>query len=90
LLNRSHAANLFVDGDQLRAQLLEPAELGDLALGLLKGYEAGEGLSHRLAVDLADKADLRSVAVVAGFCAMASWLPTAAANRTDGSRTKVT
>lgn len=77
-LRRAQLANALVDRDELGAELLEAAESGHLALGLVDLGRIGERLLDGLALALEGEADLGAVAGMAVVGAGAVGLAAAA------------
>jgi len=59
LLERAESTDLFVEGDQVLAELLEAVKLGHLLLRLAQGGGIGKGFRHGLAGHAASEAKLR-------------------------------
>jgi hypothetical protein len=83
------AADLFVEFEQFADQLPEAMKLGHLVLGLLQGGGTGKGFRHGLPFLLAGKTEVRTVAGVVGFMAVAVRLPAATTDAGDGSAAEV-
>jgi hypothetical protein len=73
-LHGAKSADLFVDTDQILAQLLQAVELGDLLLRFAQRRWIGKGLGRALARDPAGQPELRIVTRIIGFGAMAGRL----------------
>ena len=67
LLERAESTDLFVEGDQVLAELLEAVKLGHLLLRLAQGGGIGKGFRHGLAGHAASEAKLRIMCRVAVF-----------------------
>jgi hypothetical protein len=78
LLDRAESTDLFIEGHQVLAELLEAVELGDLLLGFAQGGGIGKGLRHGLAGHAASETELRVVSRVVAFGAVAGRLAAAA------------
>jgi hypothetical protein len=90
LLDRAESTDLFVDGHQVLAELLEAVKLDDLLLGFAKGGGIGKGLRHGLAGHAASEAELRVMSRVVAFGAVAGGLAAAAHDRGKGARSQIT
>jgi hypothetical protein len=78
LLDRAESTDLFVEGHQVLAELLEAVKLGDLLLGFAQGRGIGKSLRHGLAGHAASETELRVVSRVVAFGTVAGRLAAAA------------
>ena len=62
----------------------------DLCLGLLEGGGGSKGFGYRLAIDGAGETDLRVVAGIVGFSAVAGGLATSTNDGGDGAWSQIT
>jgi hypothetical protein len=83
LLDRAESTDLFVEGHQVLAELLEAVKLGDLPLGLAQGGGIGKGLRHRLAGHAASETELRVMSRIVAFGALAGPLAAAGSQITQ-------
>ena len=90
LLDRAESTDLFVEGHQVLAQLLEAVKLGDLLLGFTHGSGIGKGLRHGLAGHAASEAELRVMSRVVASGAVAGRLAAAAHDRGKGTGSQIT
>jgi hypothetical protein len=90
LLERAESTDLFVEGDQVLAELLEAVKLGHLLLRLAQGGGIGKGFRHGLAGHAASEAKLRIMCRVAVFGAVAGWLTAAPGYGANGTLSKST
>ena len=88
-LDGAQAADPFVDGHQVRAQLLEAAELGNLAVGLAALGRIGQGLLDGLAAELVRETHLGAVAGMVVLGAGAVGFAAAAEGGMDGTGAEV-
>ena len=85
----AQAADLFVDFEQLSAQLPEAVKSLNFALRFAPLGGRGKGLTHGLAVDLPGQAVVRAMSGLAGLMAAAGRFAAAAADSADGSAAEV-
>src|SRR5256884_7041233 len=90
LLDRAESTDLFVEGHQVLAELLEAVKLGDLLLGFAQGGGIGKGLRHGLAGHAASETELRVMSGVVAFGAVAGRLAAAAHDRGKGAGSQIT
>src|SRR5580700_3150502 len=90
LLDRAESTDLFVDGHQVLAELLEAVKLGDLLLSFAQGGGIGKGLRHGLAVHAASETELRVMSRVVAFGAVAGRLAAASRHGGNGTRSQIT
>ena len=88
-LHRTQLANLLVNLHEVLTQGLKTVELGDLPFGLAQGGRVGEGLCHRLALDLPGETKIRSMARMPRTMASTVGLATASGNAGDRAPAKV-
>ena len=88
-LDGAQAADPFVDGHQVRAQLLEAAELGNLAVSLAALGRIGQGLLAGLAAELVRKTHLGAVAGIVVLGAGAVGFAATAEGGMDGTGAEV-
>jgi hypothetical protein len=82
-------ANLSIHVDQLTAELLEFAKLGDLTLGFVDGGWVGERFGNGLALNLGGQAEIGTVARLVGLMAAAVEFATTAFGGSDGAAAEV-
>src|SRR5207253_7354956 len=90
LRDRAESTDLFVEGDQILAELLEAVKLGHLLLRLAQRCGIGKALRYRLARDSASEAKLRIMSRVVVFGAVAGRLAAASDHCGNGARSKIT
>src|SRR5207247_3236774 len=90
LRDRAESTDLFVEGDQILAELLEAVKLGHLLLRLAQRCGIGKALRYRLARDSASEAKLRIMSRVVVFGEVAGRLGAASDLCGIGARLKIT
>src|SRR5438034_4942426 len=90
LRDRAESTDLFVEGDQILAELLEAVKLGHLLLRLAQRCGIGKALRYRLARDSASEAKLRIMSRVVVFGAVAGRLAAASGHGGNGARSQIT
>src|SRR5580700_737142 len=90
LLDRAESTDLFVDGHQVPAELLEAVKLADLLLGFTQGGGIRKGFRHGLAGHAASEAELRVMSRVVAFGAVAGRLAAAAHDRSKRAGSQIT
>src|SRR5207247_4742753 len=90
LRDRAESTDLFVEGDQILAELLEAVKLGHLLLRLAQRCAIGNALRYRLARDSASAWKLRIMSGALVFRAVAGRLSAASDPCGPGRRSKIT
>jgi hypothetical protein len=89
LLCRAELTDLFVDANQVVAELLQPMKLGDLLLRLAQRGWMGEGFCHGLSGHSSRQPELGIMTRIICFGAMAGRLAATPDHRCDRSRPEI-
>src|SRR5437660_931606 len=89
LLDRAERTDLFVEGHQVLAELLEAVKLADLLLRLAQRGGIGKGFRHRLAGHAASETKLGVMSGVVAFGAVAGRLAAASGHRGNGTGSQI-
>jgi len=88
-LGRAKPTDLLVEADQILTELPQTRKLGNLLLRLAKRGWVGKGFRYGLAGHSPSQAELRIMARIVGFGAMAGRLTAATDNGSNGTGPKI-